>query len=155
MPKSRKKINFPHHRFIETSRRYAVICAGRLAETECEHIDCPGAPGDKSDQLRQKAESAVRDKSFRNMGELFSGVSRWIADEGTGVISHTFCGQQIVGAEEIRGLYRSADLLAQDASEGIIYGGAGLVVPAGARNGCEIIYRTRAVPFRDAGMGSG
>lgn len=29
MPKSRKKINFPHHRFIETSRRYAVICAGR------------------------------------------------------------------------------------------------------------------------------
>jgi ribokinase len=28
MPKSRKKINFSHHRFIETSRRYAVICAG-------------------------------------------------------------------------------------------------------------------------------
>ncbi len=30
MPKSRKKINFPHHRFIETSRRYAVICAGSV-----------------------------------------------------------------------------------------------------------------------------
>ena len=89
------------------------------------------------------------------MGELFSDLSGGIADEGTGVIPHTFCGQQIVGAEEIRGLYRSADLLAQDASEGIIYGGAGLVVPTGARNGSQIVYRSRAVPFRNAGMGSG